>query len=57
MRTEQYRDLLKRESKLVAKFRDQEKEDEILRKAEEKYAATRTFCAGQTEIRHLYDVG
>jgi hypothetical protein len=57
IRTEQYRDLLKREIQLMEKNRDAQKEESILRNAEEKYRATRSFCEGLTETRHLYDIG
>eukprot|EP00611_Tribonema_gayanum_P021847 TRINITY_DN4291_c0_g1_i1.p1 TRINITY_DN4291_c0_g1~~TRINITY_DN4291_c0_g1_i1.p1 ORF type:complete len:222 (-),score=75.03 TRINITY_DN4291_c0_g1_i1:343-1008(-) len=57
IRTEQYRDQLRKEQTIMAKFCDPVRDSEIIRRAEEKQRSTRTFCEGLPETDHLYDVG
>ena len=58
IRTEQYRDLLKREQRLM-KASDARSVEEMRRivKAKEAEDANRQFVHGKKEIEHLYDVG
>ncbi|CAM9809499.1 unnamed protein product [Chrysoparadoxa australica] len=57
IRTEQYRDLLRKEQRILDKQRDLEKDAEIIAKSQAKHAASRRFTEGKTETRHLYDIG
>lgn len=57
IRTEQYRDLLKREQAILDLQANPERDAAIIAHAEEKQRATRTFCENLTEVKHLYDIG
>jgi hypothetical protein len=56
IRTEQYRETLRAEQKLLDGQRNEELENSILAKAAKSMAA-RTFVEGKSEISALYDVG
>mmetsp|Transcript_19910 Transcript_19910/g.29464 ORF Transcript_19910/g.29464 Transcript_19910/m.29464 type:complete len:176 (+) Transcript_19910:47-574(+) len=57
IRTEQYRDLLRKEQFLMNKFRNQKAEEEIIERVERRAKGLPTCPEGRTEIKYLYDVG
>lgn len=56
IRTEQYRETLRRERDLYEKMRDKKEEDEQIRKCDE-MEASKQFPTGLREANHLYDIG
>ena len=57
IRTEQYREGLKAETKLMNKAQNQEELDALMLRAEEAERGRRTFVEGLTETEFLYDIG
>eukprot|EP00752_Nemacystus_decipiens_P016253 g14533.t1 len=57
IRTEQYREMLRQEQRLMDAARDTKAEQETVARAKVKHASTRTFVEGKEEIKYLYDVG
>eukprot|EP00903_Cladosiphon_okamuranus_P010842 g10243.t1 len=57
IRTEQYREMLRQEQRLMDAARDPKAEQETVARAKAKHASSRTFVEGKEEIKHLYDVG
>ncbi|CAM9268086.1 unnamed protein product [Ectocarpus fasciculatus] len=57
IRTQQYREMLRQEQRLMNASRNVKDEREKVAQAKAKHASSRRFVEGKEEIKHLYDVG